>query len=422
VATLERAPTPRLVAAEAGPALRDVDILDGTATRPLARVDGAWTAAECRTRCTIRYSVDLEALAASCRLFDCARRVGDAVIAPTTMWLLGPASTADATIDVAIEGGDPERFATGLRRNGRGGFAFRASELGESSYSAFGSLRRYPLRVQGATLDVAFLGLPLVMGDEAALRWIGDAASCVGRFFGRFPVDTAVFVVPVRGADEVVFGRVMSLSGASVVLLFGTETRPESAHLDWVVVHELFHLGTPSFVGEGHWLEEGLATYYEPILRTRAGWMREDDLWRHFAREMRRGLRRPGEASNLEERDDIDSIYWGGALFALVADLRIRQTTAGVRSLDDVMRAALAYEGDGTHAAKVADFMRLGDRATALHVLRDLFARYVVAGEQVDLEALWRSLGVVENADGVAALREDAPLAGVRHAISSGTP
>src|SRR6202034_3713579 len=109
--------------------------------------------------------------------------------------------------------------------------------------------------------------------------------------FGRFPVASSIFVVPVDGADEVVFGRVMSLAGASAALLVGHDTRLAQFHNDWVSVHELFHLGTPSFVGEGHWLEEGLATYYEPVLRERAGWMREAELWQHFAREMPRGLR-----------------------------------------------------------------------------------------------------------------------------------
>ena len=39
---------------------------------------------------------------------------------------------------------------------------------------------------------------------------------------------------------------------------------------DWILTHELFHLGVPSFWHEGRWLDEGLATYYEPVLRTRS--------------------------------------------------------------------------------------------------------------------------------------------------------
>jgi hypothetical protein len=268
-------------------------------------------------------------------------------------------------------------------------------------------------------VELALLGAPLAMGDDAVTGWVSGAAGCVASLYGRFPVDASVFVVPVRGADELVFGRVLSLAGASVALLFGADTRAAGAHDDWIAVHELFHLGTPSFVGEGHWLEEGLATYYEPVLRERARWMREEDLWRHFAREMPRGLRTDGSPPSLEDRDDVDSTYWGGALFAFQADVRIREATRGARSLDDALRASLARLGDATHAATVAEFVRVGDEATGTRVLADLYARDAVAGEPVDLDALWRSLGVSRNPDGSVGLHDDAPLAAVRRAISA---
>jgi hypothetical protein len=258
------------------------------------------------------------------------------------------------------------------------------------------------------------------MGDQAATSWVKDAATCVAGLYGRFPVDATVFVVPVQGADEVVFGRVMSLSGASVALLFGSQTKAATEHDDWVVVHELSHLGTASFMGEGHWLEEGLATYYEPVLRERAGWMTERQLWGHFVREMPRGLPRPGEPPNIEERDDIDSTYWGGALFAFLADLRIRTGTHGTRSLDDVMRAALARLGDSTHEARLADFLRTGDEATGTDALGSVDAGFAVRGQPPDLDATWHSLGVEPQADGSVVLHDDAPLAAIRRAIARG--
>ena len=112
---------------------------------------------------------------------------------------------------------------------------------------------------------MVFLDAPLAMGDAAALEFIRQSAMRVVSLFHDFPVDTTVFVVPVPGASEVVFGRVLSLAGASVALLFGDQTPASGVRDNWVVVHELFHLGCPTFVGEGRWLEEGLATYYEPI-------------------------------------------------------------------------------------------------------------------------------------------------------------
>ena len=416
-ATFEGAPSAHLSAPFEG-ALRDVSIVDGAVARPAARDrNGGWVAEACRDRCTLTYTVDLDALASSCGRMDCGRRVGEAVLGTASTWMLRPEPPGDAAIRLRVSGGDPARFATGLRPDPAGGYVFRARELGEASYTAFGSFRKARLDLAGATVQVALLGAPLAMGDAATVDWIRDSAACVASLFGRFPADATVFVVPVAGASHVVFGRVMSLSGASVVLLFGSATPASDKPREWVVVHELFHLGCPSFVDEGHWLEEGLATYYEPILRARAGWMSEDDLWAHFREEMARGLRKEGEPPSLEERDDIDSTYWGGALFALLADVRIRELTGGARSLDDVLRAVLARDGNATHAALVADFVRVGDEATGTTALAELYASWVLQGENVDLDALWQKLGVERGR-----LRGDAAQAGLRRAIGAAGP
>jgi predicted metalloprotease with PDZ domain len=150
--------------------------------------------------------------------------------------------------------------------------------------------------------------------------------------------------------------------------------------------------------------------------------MTEADLWAHFAKQMPRGLRRGGQPASLEERDDIDSTYWGGALFALTADVALRQRTAGARSLDDVLRAVLARHGDATHAARVADFLQTGDQATGTRVLSETYERIAVRGGAVDLGRLWASLGVVMGKQGDVSLRDEAPLAAVRKGIATGRP
>ncbi len=420
-ATFERAPSARLVAPRDRAAFQDVVVVEPRATQTVPADGEAWVVPECRSRCTIRYVVDLETLAASCGRMDCERRIDGAMIGAASAWMLLPQPTGPATVRVRLTGASQDRFATGLRRDPSGGFILDAQELLEASYTAFGTFRHARVPVPGATLDVALLGAPLAMGDRATLDWIHDGASCVSRLFGRFPVDATLFVLPVPGENGVVFGRVMSLSGASVVLFFGDETTTDSKPSDWVVVHELFHLGCPSFVGEGHWLEEGLATYYEPILRARAGWITPGGLWGHFRSELSRGLRKAGAPPSLEDRDDIDSTYWGGALFAFLADIRIRRATRGERSLDDALRAVLAHEGDATHSARVVDFMRTGDSATGTKVLADLYDAWAVRGENVDLDVLWRQLGVGPGETGhEPTLHDDAPLAWVRRAIAVG--
>jgi hypothetical protein len=428
-ATFESAPGDRLVLPGVDGAVGDVLVVEGGGVSPLSRARGAgdegdgYVVPACRARCVVRYTLDLDALASRCHRMDCERRIGDAVLGRASMFMLLPEPMGDAAIHVSVAGASSGRFVTGLRRDRAGGYAFRASELGEASFTAFGAVRERPVELPGARLDVALLGPPLAMGDAAAVGFVQKSAACVASLYGRFPVDATLFVVPVPGASDVVFGRVMSLAGASVALLFGDATPASSVGDNWVVVHELFHLSTPSFVGEGHWLEEGLATYYEPLLRARAGWMSEADLWAHFAREMPRGLRPDGEPPSLEDRDDIDSTYWGGALFALVADVGIRAATHDAHSLDDAVRAVLAREGDATHAAHVADFLRVGDAATDTGELARAYRSWVLGGANPDLAVLWRDLGVVTGgAGGQVTLRDDAPLAAVRRAMTASAP
>ena len=421
-ATLALAPVDRLVLPESDGALTEVDLVEGDRVEALARDRDGWLAPECRRSCRLRFTLDLGAVAERCHGRSCPRRVGEAILANADVWMLRPDTNADAAVHVDVRGGDPARFATGLRKDPAGGYALRGDELSEASYTAFGDFRRSRVDVPGGPLDLVLLGAPLDMGDAALTTWVKGAAGCIAGLYGRFPVAATLFVVPIPGADEVVFGRVMSLSGGSVVLLFGADTKAASSREDWVVVHELSHLGTVSFVGEGHWLEEGLATYYEPILRERAGWMTEADLWRHFAEEMPRGVHKDGEPPDLEDRDDIDSTYWGGALFAMLADLEIRKASGGKRSLDDVLRASLQELGDATRQAKVLDFIRVGDQAAGSSALSGVYERVALHGGAVDLRALWEALGVVKHPDGTVTLRDDAPLASTRKALAAGSP
>jgi hypothetical protein len=422
-ATLESSPGDRLVAPESVDSLRDVVLVGTDGVSPLARDGDAFIAPACRSRCTIRYALDLGDVASSCHRMDCERRVGDSVLGRASAFLLRPEPMGDATFHVHVIGPDALRFATGLQR-ATGGFAFPASAMGEASFTAFGSLRRGVVEVRQAALEVVFLGEPLAMGDAAALEFIRLSAERVASLGERFLPDATIFVVPAQGAREVVFGRVLSLAGGSVALLFGDQTPASAVRDNWVVVHELFHLGCPSFVGEGRWLEEGLATYYEPILRARAGWMTEADLWTHFVHEMPRGLRRSDEPSDLEHRDDIDATYWGGALFALLADVQSRVVSGGARSLDDAMRLVGRRDGPATRAARVADFLRTADEATGAHEVTAVYESWAVRGENVDLGALWGRLGISgideARAHGTqVTLRDDAPLSAIRRAISA---
>jgi hypothetical protein len=386
----------------------------GAGYTPVARRGQQWIEPSCTKHCKIRYRVDLGEIAAACGdEVDCARRVGDATLSPALAWLVHPSPKMDVPVTVRVKTPMATQFVSGMNAIDETGqaFSFRSYDLDEGSFTAFGPMRRYRVDVKGtrgpgtARIDLSILGhAKYAMPDTAIRAWIEDAADVVTNLFGRFPVDRAtLFVVPARGEDEVVFGKVLSLAGASVVIVLGDQMPSTSRHQDWVLVHELFHLGFPTFRGEGRWLGEGLATYYEPILRARAGWTSEQEVFRQFARNMPRGVPARGSAA-LAQRDDLDSIYWGGALFCFAADVRIREETRGKHSLDDVIREALARGGDATKVWTVAEVVKLGDEVSGTSVLSEMYQRYAARGDRIDLDGLLSSLGVDRLDDGTVDL------------------
>ncbi len=423
-ATFDRAGTDRLaIAREAAPFVHDVQLRTAEGWRTVERRGSQWIEPACKTRCSIHYRVDLGELAAACGdEVDCARRIGDATLSPALQWLVHPSPKTDVPVTVRVSTTNAREFATGMRPADASGrnFAFRSYDLDEGSFSGFGPMRRYtvdvPSRLGNARIDLNVLGKTrYAMTDDDIRTWVADAASVITPLFGRFPVDrTTLFVVPAKGEDEVVFGKVLSLAGASVVVVVGDRMPASARQQDWVLVHELFHLGFPTFRGEGRWLGEGLATYYEPILRARAGWTTESEVYKQFARNMPRGLANRGSGAGLSQRDDLDSIYWGGALFCFAADVKIREETRGKRSLDDVLRAGLARGGDATRVWTVAEVVRLADQVTGTNVVSEMYDRHAARGERIDLDGLMALLGIDR---GGAELDDKRPLAWVRKDI-----
>lgn len=425
-ATFDGAHTDRLgIPHEALPYVKDFKVRSGESYRVVERHGSEWIERSCNWRCSVRYRVDLGELASGCgEEVDCARRVGEATLSPALAWLVHPVPRTDVPVTVRVRTGNSDQFATGMNAADDSGksFTFRSFDLDEGSFTAFGPMRHYPIEVPGkgtskARIDVAVLGATkYAMSDSAMRSWIEDAANVTVPLFGRFPVDrSTLFVVPAKGEDEVVFGKVLSLAGASVVVVVGDQMPAGATRKDWVLVHELFHLGFPTFRGEGRWLGEGLATYYEPILRARAGWTTEAEVFRQFARNMPRGQPERGSGAGLSARDDLDTIYWGGALFCLAADVRIREETHGRKSLDDVLRAALERGGDATHVWTVRDVVHLGDQTTGTSVLSEMYERHAARGERIDIDALMASLGVGSDSRDVDAAH---PLAWIRHGIT----
>ena len=414
---------------EAAPHVENLEVWDTGSWRPIALQGSQWSTAACVGSCRIRYSIDLDSVASACAdEIDCASRVDDSTLSPALTWLIHPQPKTDVPVTVRVHTPNATQFMTGMSApdDAAQSFAFRSFDLDEGSFTAFGPMRRYRVDMPAgpgkasARIDVSILGRhEYAMSDLAMKAWVEDAADAVTGLFGRFPVDRAsLFVVPAVGESDVVFGKVLSLAGASIAIVVGDQMPAHERRHDWVLVHELFHLGFPTFRGEGRWLGEGLATYYEPILRARSGWQTGERVFREFARNMPRGVALRGSAA-LAQRDDLDSVYWGGALFCLATDVRIREETHGRFSLDHLMRAILAKGGDATKVWTVAEVVALGDTVTGTKVMSDMYDRHAARGERIDLDGLLVSLGIMRGEGHRLSLNDASPLAWVRRDITA---
>jgi len=188
----------------------------------------------------------------------------------------------------------------------------------------------------------------------------------------------------------------------------------------------MLHLGFPDLTTDDSWAEEGLSTYAEPLARARVGLVREEGIWSDLVDGLPKGLPRRGDPG-LHGTGDWGRTYWGGALFWLTADLRIREATRNRKGLPDALAAILAAGGDIRARWTLARALQTGDRALGLTVLTDLYGEQGTRAEAVDLDALWQRLGV-QRRGGRVVFDDHAALATVRRAIdgsaerAAGTP
>lgn len=273
------------------------------------------------------------------------------------------------------------------------------------------------LLVGGSKIDVTIGSGEMNVSQAELLRWAQSAAEAVATYYGRYPVPRVqIRIIPVDGSG-VRHGQAFGYDGGLIKIRVGKQTQAAELANDWMLTHEMVHLSFPSMADEHHWIEEGIAVYVEPIARIQAEQMSAERMWAELARDMPKGLPEVGDRG-LDHTHSWGRTYWGGALFCFVADVEIRRRTLNKRGLQDALRGILNAGGDITHDWEPGEAFQVGDRATGTTVLGDLYAKWKDTPVQVDLGALWRELGIRPDGKSVR-FAEDAPLAGVRRAITA---
>ncbi|MCA8956646.1 MAG: M61 family metallopeptidase [Planctomycetes bacterium] len=215
-----------------------------------------------------------------------------------------------------------------------------------------------------------------LLGIRPPDHFASDVATLIEQaaavFGGTLPYDRysflCMFTESARGGLEHL--------ASSAILAPRTTFRPRKSYLELLglIAHEHFHVWNVKrmrpvdlwhldYTQENHtellWVAEGFTAYYDDHLCRRAGLLSVEQYLTILGETIQELKHTPGrlrqslsEASfdawirlyrpDENTRNSTLSYYGNGALVALRFDLRIRQATAGERSLDDVMRQLYA--------------------------------------------------------------------------------
>jgi hypothetical protein len=276
------------------------------------------------------------------------------------------------------------------------------------------------IRLGAARIDVVSSSPAPRVAREILLAWVRRASGAVAGFYGDFPVLRSRVQLRRSSRPGVRHGRVVARDLPTIFVSVGDGTEQRHLDGDWRLTHEMVHLAFPHVASRHHWLEEGLATYVEPIARARAGWLSEDAVWLEWMENMPLGVPAPGGAG-FDADGSWAVTYWGGALFCLLADVELREVTSNRVGLPHALRAILAQGGNMERAWPLSRVLGVADRATGTNVVSRLYESLGRGAPAIDLPGLFRRLGVARTPTGVA-YDDAAPLAHVRRALVLGEP
>jgi hypothetical protein len=129
------------------------------------------------------------------------------------------------------------------------------------------------------------------------------------------------------------------------------------------------------------------------------------------------GLPAPGDAG-LDNTHTWGRTYWGGAMFCLLADVRIRRQTNDRYGLRDALRAIVGAGGNMETTWPLTRALEVGDRAAGVPVLMKLYEEMKATPVKPNLPQLWSRLGIETSRNSIT-FDDAAPCASTRRAIAA---
>lgn len=375
----------------------------------------------------MNYTVDLERAAKEHR-YEKMLAPENIIVSPS-YWMWRPELRNGTAIRIEFRLPENVRISVPWRQLSPNSSVYILSESPESAYApvVFGSFDYREIEVPGATLRVSLLKGVDEMDNDSIAQWINATATDVSLAYGRFPNPSPqVVVIPVgnghrNSRSAVPFGRVIRDGGETVELQID-QTQPLEALLgDWTATHEFSHLMLPYVNRKNRWISEGFAQYYQNVLLTRSGAYDKQYAWQKIYDGYERGrLSRPelspNEATEGGVRSGLMKVYWSGAAIALMADVQLRERSAGNESLDDVLGKFQACCLPSDRVWSGPELFAQFDKLASSPVFTPLYRRYADTAGFPDTSDVFERLGLAVS-DGKVRIRRNGELRAIRDAI-----
>jgi hypothetical protein len=442
-------------AADSGWAMRFVDEVkrDGDPGKLAAGPDG-WRATDWRGGDCLHYRADLHAIAQEHKP-DVGWQMGEDFIAAPQLWLLRPDVQADADAELSIElpkGWSISAPWRGLEHREVSARTISTTEVPRagndtsgptqyfripntpadwSSAVAFGHFGEERIALPGGQLRLAILA-GVGADDRAKLRaWLDRVAKASLSAYGRLPLaDVQVLMIPVSGGrSAVVFGQSVRGQGNALELLIDPTRPAEEFADDWTAVHELSHLMHPYLGDRGAWLAEGLATYYQNVLRARSGMLTPAQAWDRLYQGFQRGAKAQSDetldavAQNMHRSHAFQRVYWAGAAYWLTVDRDLRRDTGGAMNLETALSRFRDCCLPAYREWKPEDFVARLDALAASGIFEKRYREFAQMRQFPDWRKVYSELGIRAGGEHLAfdaavkdAAIRDAIMAPQRHA------
>ncbi|NRB72679.1 MAG: hypothetical protein HRU51_12265 [Xanthomonadales bacterium] len=360
--------------------------------------------------------------AAAAMDYATAYMVGDSVVAETALWFWKGPRERPVEVRVSLPAG--QQLSSPWPRDEGDPTLYRPEPTATSwtSRSAIGPFTPQPIPLAGGQLELTLLGVHDAATAHKLRVWVEESAAATSSVFGHFPrAHTQVLVVALGPRSEPVPWAHVIRGGGAAVQFYVDETRPlEEFRADWTATHEFSHLLLPFVARDDRWLSEGMASYYQNVLRARDGRLTERQAWQAMEDGFQRG-RDSVHGDTLREASrsgwrSTRRVYWSGAAMMLEADMRLRRQTAGTKTLDTALRALHDCCFDAGKRWFADELLQELDRLNNTDVFMSVYAEHIEARNFPDLSAIYQQLGV-ERLGGAIQLSDSGPESVLRAAI-----